>query len=96
MRVPDGKVTDSCGYRPALSAGWRGTRPCACDPRKEALNCDRRGATALRAAARLQGFSEDLPVDIDEFIFIKKHKKFDKDTRDNFKLEEKKKIRNLE
>jgi hypothetical protein len=41
-------------------------------------------------------FSEDLPVDIDEFIFIKKHKKFDKDTRDNFKLEEKKKIRNLE
>ena len=38
----------------------------------------------------------DLPVDIDEFIFIKKHKKFDKDTRDNFKLEEKKKIRNLE
>ena len=62
LRVPDGKVTDSCGYRPALSAGWRGTRPCACDPRKEALNCDRRGATALRAAARLQGFSEDLPV----------------------------------
>ena len=62
LRVPDGKVTDSCGYRPALSAGWKGTRPCACDPRKEVLNCDRRGATALRAAARLQGFSETLPV----------------------------------
>jgi len=33
---------------------------------------------------------------VDEMIFIKQYKKFDKDTRDNFKLEEKKKLRNLE
>ena len=60
LRVPDGRVTDSCGHRPALSAGWRGTRPCACNGRREVLNCDLRGTAALRAAAVLQGFSTDI------------------------------------
>ena len=60
LRVPDGRVTDSCGHRPALSAGWRGTRPCACNGRREVLNCDLRGTAAPRAAAPvLQGFSTD-------------------------------------
>ena len=59
LRVPDGMVTDSCVHRPALSAGWRGTRPCACNGRREVLNCDLRGTAALRAAAVLQGFSTD-------------------------------------
>ena len=60
LRVPDGMVTDSCVHRPALSAGWRGTRPCACNGRREVLNCDLRGTAAPRAAAPvLQGFSTD-------------------------------------
>jgi hypothetical protein len=36
-------------------------------------------------------YSDDMAIDVDEFIFIKKYKKFDKDTRDNHRLEEKKK-----
>lgn len=35
-------------------------------------------------------FSDDLPIDGDEIMFIKPHKKFDKDTKDNYKLEAKK------
>ena len=36
------QVTDACGFRSALSAGWQGTRPCACDASKQVLNCELR------------------------------------------------------
>tara|TARA_B110001452_G_scaffold209151_1_gene179441 strand:- start:294 stop:1148 length:855 start_codon:yes stop_codon:yes gene_type:complete len=39
LRLPGGLVTDACGFRPALSSGWQGTAPCACDARKSVLNC---------------------------------------------------------
>ena len=50
------QVTDACGFRPALSAGWQGTRPCACDASKYVLNCDLTRPKAIAEAAALQGF----------------------------------------
>eukprot|EP00964_Phaeocystis_antarctica_P078399 scaffold48772_cov71-Phaeocystis_antarctica.AAC.2 len=50
------QVTDACGFRPALSAGWQGTRPCACDASKHVLNCDLTRPKAIAEAAALQGF----------------------------------------
>ena len=58
LRLPiiNHQVTDACGFRPALSAGWQGTRPCACDASKYVLNCDLTRPKAIAEAAALQGF----------------------------------------
>jgi len=50
------QVTDACGFRPALSAGWQGTRPCACNANKHVLNCDLTRPKAIAEAAAVQGF----------------------------------------